>query len=107
MGLIAEYQITYRQLPLTDVATVVPGMTLDLTVGQPNQAGPPPFVVRATGEAFGELERALEASLLETTALGLQQLDVADDLLHHRIAQLTVGHFDAPLPCRRLRADAQ
>ncbi|UPM42371.1 helix-turn-helix domain-containing protein [Halocatena salina] len=62
MGLIAEYQITYQQLPLTDVATAVPGMTIELTVGQPNQAGPPPFVVRATGGAFEELERAFEAS---------------------------------------------
>ncbi|RRJ28913.1 helix-turn-helix domain-containing protein [Halocatena pleomorpha] len=62
MGLIAEYQVTYRRLPLTDVATAVPEMTLDLTVGQPNQAGLPPFVTRATGEAFGALERAFEAS---------------------------------------------
>lgn len=62
MGLIAEYHVSYRHLPLTGVATAVPGMTLRLDVGQPNQAGPPPFVVRATGEAFEELERAIEAS---------------------------------------------
>jgi predicted DNA binding protein len=60
MGLIAEYHVSYQHLPLVDVASVVPEMTLRLAVGQPNQAGPPPFIVRATGEAFEPLERAFE-----------------------------------------------
>lgn len=62
MGFIAEYHVSYRHLPLTGVATAVPGMTLRLDVGQPNQAGPPPFVVRATGEAFS-VHRLTEITL--------------------------------------------
>lgn len=62
MGLIAEYHVSYRHLPLVDVASAVPEMTLRLEVGQPNQAGPPPFIVRATGDAFESVERAFEKS---------------------------------------------
>jgi predicted DNA binding protein len=62
MGLIAEYHVSYQHLPLVDVASAVPAMTLQVQVGQPNQAGPPPFIVRAIGEAFEPVERAFENS---------------------------------------------
>jgi len=60
MGLVAEYKITTPHLPLVAVAASVPEMTLDVTVGQPNQGGPPPFIVDATGEATSALEDAFE-----------------------------------------------
>ena len=60
MGLLAEYKIGFQHLPLVDVAAAVPGTTLELTVGQPNQGTPPPFFVRATGDSFRTLEREFE-----------------------------------------------
>jgi len=62
MGLLAEYQISYQRLPLVDIATAVPETTLHLSVGRPNQAGPPPFIVRATGNAFEALEGEFETA---------------------------------------------
>lgn len=62
MGLIAEYQVSYQHLPLVDVAAAVPEIVLRLEVGQPNQAGPPPFIIQAEGEAFEQLEHAFEDS---------------------------------------------
>lgn len=62
MGLIAEYHVSYQHLPLVDVAAAVPKITLRVQVGQPNQAGLPPFIVRAIGEAFEPVERAFEDS---------------------------------------------
>jgi predicted DNA binding protein len=60
MGLIAEYHVAYQHLPLVDVAAAVPQMSLQLEVGQPNQGGPPPFIVRVRGETVEQLEREFE-----------------------------------------------
>lgn len=51
MGLVAEYEIAFEHLPLVDVAAAVPAATLTVEVGQPNQGGPPPFVVTVASEA--------------------------------------------------------
>jgi pimeloyl-ACP methyl ester carboxylesterase len=57
MALLAEYKVGCRRLPLVNVAAAVPEPALRVDVGQPNQGGPPPFVVRADGERES-LERA-------------------------------------------------
>lgn len=62
MGFLAEYELAFDQLPLVDVAAALPEATLTVEVGQPNQGGPPPFVVRATGVSRDALEDAFEAS---------------------------------------------
>jgi hypothetical protein len=66
MGLVAVYRIEHDRLPLVAVAETVPTVTLDLEVGQPNLAGPPTFVVRATGGEFEALEAAFgDSSFVE------------------------------------------
>lgn len=62
MGLIAEYEVTFADLPLVDVAAALPDTKLRLRVGQPNQAGPPPFVLRASADSYDRLEEAITAS---------------------------------------------
>jgi len=56
MGLIAEYEISFSRLPLVDVAASLPAVTLSVDVGQPNQGGLPPFVVRASGGSKEDVE---------------------------------------------------
>jgi hypothetical protein len=51
MALVAEYELAFDHLPLVGVAAAVPETTLELDVGQPNHAGAPPLVVRATGDS--------------------------------------------------------
>lgn len=60
MGLVAEYEVVFRHLPLVAVAAAVPEMTLQVDVGQPNQGGPPTFVVRATGGTVEALDGAFD-----------------------------------------------
>lgn len=60
MALIAEYHLPCEGLPLVPVAEAVPRMTLQVSVGQPNQGGLPPFFVQATGETPGLLEDAFD-----------------------------------------------
>lgn len=62
MGLVAEYKVGCRHLPLVDVAAAVPETTLHVDVGQPNQGGPPPFIVHAVGDGFESLERAFDGA---------------------------------------------
>lgn len=62
MGLLVEYTVHCDRLPLVDVATEVPEPTLRVAVGQPNQGGPPPFVLRASGSNLDALDVALSNS---------------------------------------------
>ena len=62
MALVAEYLLSYEHLPLVSVASAVPETTLELEIGQPNQAGPAPFVVTAAGGAFERLEQEFDRS---------------------------------------------
>lgn len=62
MGLVAEYEIAFEHLPLVDVAAAVPDATLDVDVGQPNQAGLPPFFVRVAADSAADVERAFDES---------------------------------------------
>ena len=60
MGLVAEYEIAFEQLPLVEVAATVPEATLTVDVGQPNQGGPPPFVVRVADGPIDAVEQAFD-----------------------------------------------
>ena len=62
MGLVAEYEVAFEHLPLVDVAAAVPDATLDVDVGQPNQAGLPPFFVRVAADSAAAVERAFDES---------------------------------------------
>jgi hypothetical protein len=98
MALVAEYRLDCGDLPLVDVAAAVPEVTLHVDVGQPNQGGPPPFFVRAIGEAVTDLESAFDESpfvaryarisraatgsryqILPSTSMVEQLADVVDD----------------------------
>ena len=70
MGLIAEYEITCEHLPLVAVAAALPAVTLSVDVGQPNQGGLPPFVVRAAGGTVADIDAVLEdAAFVDAFAL--------------------------------------
>lgn len=60
MSLIAEYEIGCEHLPLVEVAAAVPEATLTVAVGQPNQGGLPPFVVRVADGRVDAVERAFD-----------------------------------------------
>jgi len=60
MGLLAEYELRFEHLPLVEVAAAVPEATLGVEVGQPNQAGPPPFFVEVSGASQAAVEEALD-----------------------------------------------
>jgi len=60
MGLLAKYELVFEHLPLVEVAAAVPGATLTVDVGQPNQAGPPPFFLTASGADEAAVENALD-----------------------------------------------
>jgi len=60
MSLVAEYEIACEHLPLVEVAGAVPVATLTVDVGQPNQGGPPPFVVQVGAEQDGAVAHALD-----------------------------------------------
>lgn len=75
MALVTEYELAFDHLPLVDAAAAAPETTLELEVGQPNHSGAPPLVVRATGDDFDALERALD----DAAYLDEWVLVVADD----------------------------
>jgi len=62
MGYLAEYTVHCDSLPLVDVATRMPEATLTVRVGQPNQGGPPPFVVTVESPDLDAAEATLESS---------------------------------------------
>ena len=70
MILLVEYKVGCRRLPLVDAAAAVPEPALGVDVGQLDQSGSPPFVVRADGEreslerAFAESDFARDHSLV-------------------------------------------
>jgi hypothetical protein len=108
MGLVAKYRIGHPHLPLVDVAGAVPAVELDVEVGQPNLAGPPPFVVRASGDGFEELERALDRSaFVEDCSRVSEEADrrryrILPSLSHWRTFREA---FDHPSKLRRLATD--
>lgn len=62
MAYLAEYTVHCNWLPLVDVAREVPEAALSVTVGQPNQAGPPPFAVTVRSPDLDAAEAAIEDS---------------------------------------------
>lgn len=103
MGFLAEYQISYQRLPLVDVATAVPEMTIQLDVGRPNQAGPPPFVVRATGNAFEALEGEFEtAEFVQEFSLVAQEDPIRQYRLLPAIGMTEQLAVDEPAKLRTL-----
>lgn len=72
MGLVAEYEVAFEHLPLVDVAAAAPEATLDVDVGQPNQAGLPPFFVRVAADSATAVERAFDETAFvdEWSAVG-------------------------------------
>lgn len=105
MGLVAEYEITFRHLPLVEVTAAVPEATLTVDVGQPNQGGPPPFIVRVTGGSVDAVERAFE----RTAFVGTHSLVGRDaETVRYRIVPATsmaeqLGrHVDDPEELRAL-----
>ncbi len=71
MGLVAEYEITCKALPFTEVATAVPGATLEVAI-QYNHGDRPPFIVDVIHGSDASVERALEAAsfVAEYTLVG-------------------------------------
>lgn len=108
MGLVAEYRIEHPHLPLVEVASEVPGVELELEVGQPNLAGPPAFVVRAEGDSLGALERGFERSTFVeecsrvSEAGNLRRYRILPSLSHWRTFRET---FDHPSELRKLAAN--
>lgn len=66
MGYLAEHTVHCDRLPLVGVARAVPDATLAITVGQPNQGGPPPFVVTAGAGSRDGAGRRVPAGVAPT-----------------------------------------
>lgn len=99
-GVFAEYQLEYEHLPLIDVAAAVPDTTLTLDVGQPNQGGPPPFFLAASGPELPRLHRELDESAFVAEATLITEADAG---VRYRLrpalgmeAQLGQGIDDLP-----------
>ncbi|KDE59781.1 DNA-binding protein [Halostagnicola sp. A56] len=66
MGLVAEFEIRCEALPLVEMSEVVPSATIEVEI-QFNHGNRPPFIVHATHDALGTVERALESSSFVAT----------------------------------------
>jgi hypothetical protein len=108
MGPVAKYRIEHPHLPLVDVAAAVSAVELDVAVGQPNLVGSPPFVVRASGDGFEELERTLDRSAFVEDCSRVSEeahhrrYRILPSLSHWRTFREAFGH---PSKLRRLATD--
>lgn len=64
MSLTAEFRLHSSQLPLSDVASAMPDLTVQIEDDEQLQSGPLLFLIRVTGPSFDGLDAALEASPL-------------------------------------------
>lgn len=64
MGLTAEFRLCSPLLPLIDVASAVPDLTVHIEGDEQLQSGPLLFLLRVTGPSFDGLDAALEKSPL-------------------------------------------
>lgn len=62
MSILVEYTVHCDALPLVDVAAAEPEATISVSVGQPNQGGPPPFCVVVGASDLDSVEETLDAS---------------------------------------------
>lgn len=108
MGLLAAYELRFRQLPLVDVAAALPDATVTVEVGQPNQAGPPPFDVEVRGADPETVEAALDDSAFVAR---YSRVAVSDRRLRVRITPAATmteqlgPHVDRPERLRTLAED--